>query len=862
MKIILNICAIILIAMALYGCDQQKTPTIDVETPIESTPTEPIETIDPVPGFLVEVVGSETVSHISSDDFAQMSLSEIEDASSQLESKVFVGFRLVVWFKNDTAAPEGWTIEGENGMMHVAKDLNTIYIIVGEKSDGEINFYTSEDIYLARYNQKKIIDKIANLQSIKVRHMDPDQAIYYINFSSITGRYDYHTSLRAMQGIINRYQPRLLTITQSNAYYKHTDETWLNVLEEQGYDLIELTSIEEVIYTFKDHFNGIITFKDRFKSYNNWVSGESDFALMMASVMDYAPIPHGIHQTLSTLTQLPLIESFELNGNQVNGNISNYLDSKNVTSAYDAYALVFQEFRQVFNTASYMSLTSEAMDYAASEKMMFFDLKATQNERDNMLSKQINAYFSQNNDYFQVYGWVDHESSALDFISSYGGIIDVVGSGNLSLLARLDSQTQTFKQKTLDTAVYDSQKKYVTFFASESDTIKVAMAFQHGAWLDPNRGKVKINWGFISDMSVEFPFVYEHFINSATHNDYFYSGGGSAIGFVDIDSQMHYKSREAIADANAYYMSIADQQYIDMYNDKYTSTDLFEKSVLGSYLFRSQVDGAFARIHDGNTSIRIEKWSSVPVYNRWTNFYPRRSSSGDVSYSSMTEVNHNQYVQTKASDYWFIQSTLANSEQKIIYDLFRQHNGDGYHVRFENGAIFIEKTVSGITSELASRIYTTTSRNIKISIDKSTPLDEFTRIKLYINDLLIFDYYDTNNSFISGGFGIRTVESTRNIVTSLDGTIMSMAKQIYQRIITDPNHYILAYYGFVGTEDYTLAQYRSEPGVGGVISLSPTDFYKIQLLLDQNYPGVYEVVNAREFMTFATTYQQTYGTLR
>jgi hypothetical protein len=495
------------------------------------------------------------------------------------------------------------------------------------------------------------------------------------------------------------------------------------------------------------------------------------------------------------------------------------LDARGVTSAYDAYALVFNDFRQAFNQASYMSLTSEAMDYAASEKMMFFDLKATQSERDNMLSKQINAYFSQLNDYFQVYGWVDHESSALDFISSYGGIIDVVGSGNLSLLSRLQSELETFKQKTIDDAVYQASKKYVTFFASESDTIKVAMAFQHGAWLDPNRGNVKINWGFISDMSVEFPFAYEYFIQTATAKDYFYSGGGSAIGFVDIDSQMHYRSREAIADANAYFMNIADQQYIDMYNDKYTSTDVFEKSVLGSYLFRSQVDGAFARIHDGNTAIRIESWTTVPVYNRWTNFYPRRSSSGDVSWTNLQKINEQSYVQTKSSDYWFIQASLANTSQSIIFDLFRQTNGDGYHVRFDSGEIIIEKTMGGITSRMTSKVYNTTSRNIKLSIDKSSPLDQYTRIKLYVNDLLIFDYYDLDNHFTQGGFGLRSSEYTKNVITALDGTNASMAKQIYQRIISDPNHYILAYYGFVGTEDYTLAQYRSEPGIGGVISL-------------------------------------------
>jgi len=811
-----------------------------------------------VGGFLRKT----SLTMISSDDFVDLALSEVLIEETVVSQKTLVGYRLMLWFKDEDVQPQGWTIQGLNDVMHVSKDLNTVYVIVGEKTDDEVALYTHEEIYMARIVDKKMVSLIQKPVSVQKRVMNPDEAIYYIQYSAVTGRYDYHTSLRAMQGIINRESPRLLTLSNGNPYYKKSDQTWLDILESDGYDLIELTSLEEVIFTFKDSFEGIITFKDRFKSYNNWVSGESDFALMMASVTNYAPLPYGIQHTISTLTSLPVIDSFEVNGRVVSGNISDYLDSQNVLSAYDCYALVFDQFKEAFNTNSYMSLTSEVMDYAASEQMMFFDLKATQSERDNFLSKRINAYFDQKNTYFQVYGWVDHESSALDFISSYGGIIDVVGSGNLSLISRLDASVSTFTQKTEDDAIYNANKKYVTFFASESDTIKVGMAFQHGAWLDPNRGQVKINWGLISDMSVEFPYAYEYFINSATEKDYFYSGGGSAIGFVDIDSQMHYASREAIADANKYYMEIADQQYIDMYNDKYTSTDLFEKSVIGSYLFRSQVDGAFARIHDGNTSIRVETWNTIPVYNRWTNYYPRRASSGDVGYTSLYELSANHYIQNQVSDYWFIQSTLSNTQEMITFDLFRQSNGDGYQVTFEDGVISLKKTISGVETTLASKVYSTTSRQIKLSIDKSTPLDLYTRIKLYVNDLLIFEYFDEDNTFVQGGFGLRSDEPTKNVITNLDGTDSSMAKQIYNRIITDPNHYILAYYGFVGSEDYTLAQYRSEPGIGGVISLSPTDFYKIQLLLDLNYSGVYEVVNAREFMTFAQNYMQTYGTLR
>ncbi len=858
----IRIIALLILIILMSGCQQTTPPIIDDNTPTEPIPTEPIPT-DPVEEpYTLSVVGSSMIGEISSDDFPNMTSTNLVVKVDDVNEKTYLGYRIMLWLNDVDEVVQGLILEGVNSIEYVAKDLNSIYLITGEIQGEVITPYLDEDYFLARVIDKKMTKIVGTPISITVRDFDETKAIYYINYSSITGRYDYHAALRAMQGIINREEPRLLTLTNGNPYYKESDQTWLNVLEDDGNDLIELTSLEEVIYIFKDHFDGIITFRDRFKSYNNWVSGESDFALMMASVMNYAPIPYGIQNGISELTGLSIIDSFEVNGHAISGDISSYLDSKNVLSAYDCYALVFNEFKEAFNQNAYMSLTSEVMDYAASEKMMFFDLKATQSERDNLLSRAINAYFDQNNLYFQVYGWVDHESSALDFISSYGGIIDVVGSGNLSLISRLKADSDTFTQKAEDTAIYDATKKYVTFFASESDTIKVGMAFQHGAWLDPNRGKVKINWGLISDMSVEFPFAYEYFINSATRNDYFYSGGGSAIGFVDIDSQMHYLSREAIADANRHFMQIADQQFIDMYNDKYTSTDLYEENIIGSYLYRSDVLGAFARMHDGDTTIRIEKWSTIPVYNRWTNYYPRRSSSGDVSWSALSEIDSKHYIQDRVSDYWFIESTLANTSSNITFDLFQQENGDGYQIVFENGEIILQKSVGGIITTLMSKIYTTATRQVKLSIDRSTPLDEHTRIKLYVNDLKIFEFYDIDNSFVEGGFAIRSDQNTKSVIMNLDGTRQSMAKQIYQRIISDPNHYILAYYGFVGTEEYTLAQYRTEPGIGDVISLSPTDFYKIQLLLDLHYPGVYEIVNAREFMQFAVQYQQYYGTLR
>jgi hypothetical protein len=147
-------------------------------------------------------------------------------------------------------------------------------------------------------------------------------------------------------------------------------------------------------------------------------------------------------------------------------------------------------------------------------------------------------------------------------------------------------------------------------------------------------------------------------------------------------------------------------------------------------------------------------------------------------------------------------------------------------------------------------------------IDKATPYDQYTKITLYVNDVLVIEYYDHLNHFVQGGFGLFSELGVIETFKDLKGTKYSQAQSIYRRIISDEHRFIVAYYGFVGGTNHTQSMYRSEPGMNAVISLSPTDFYKIQLLLEQSHPGIYQIVNAHEFLTYAQTYQNQENTLR
>ncbi len=748
----------------------------------------------------------------------------------------------------------------DNKEQYYSKSIRDLMIVMSEKISNQTVSLSLEDIYLYHDHISAMTKKIRDIDKIEIYDVTQHDFVLF-DYRNIPKRYDYYSTLRTIQGIVNKEEPKLLTLHRDNPFYQQSDESWMMVLENLGYIFLEIDSLEVLAVHFKDYFHGIITFSDHFKSYNQWVSVESDIASMIAGKKNYLPVSNGLQGTFETLTQIPYQSSFTFGGQTFDGNISLYTQGLNITRAQDLYEVFFDEFKQEFHPSKMMSLTSEALDFAISEGMMFFDLKATQDDRDKQISRKIFQYFLSNNDYFDLYGWVDQEAEALNLISSYGGIINVVGSGNLSFFKNLNIETKEFNQKTESTSSYDENKTYVTFMASESDTIKVSYAFQHGAWKDEYRGYVPINWGMIADMSVQFPFIYNYFINEMSINDYFYSGGGSALGFVDIDEQMPLKSRQAIANANRDILEKADQHIIDMYNDRYTGADSFNKSILGSYFMTSQVEYAITRIHDGNTTIRIESWLGTNVYNRWRNFYPRRPGSDFVNLETLKKNTDYHFIQDESSDYWFLEGTLINSRDGIHFHLLTQSNGDGYEVEFKDGYVRLNKIENQVTKTLYEKRFFVNERKFKLSVEHS-PIHGLPRIKLTINDLEIFDIYDHDNTFKQGGFEIKSEIQITEYIKEFRGSNRSIAMSVYDNITRDTNRFIVGYYGFMGSINYKDAQYRSEPGIGDVISLSPLDIYIISLELEKNFPNQYEITNLREFMEYSSRYFDKYQTLR
>lgn len=675
-----------------------------------------------------------------------------------------------------------------------------------------------------------------------------DGIIYFILESNIPSSYDYHIAAKAIQGIVNRNQPNLMIVDLNNPFYTHTDLTWKSYIEDYGYTFVELTSFLDILVTFEHYFSDIIAINDEFKSYNGWVSSDADFGAMLAGITHYMPVPEGSLSAAEQALDIALLESFTLNGVLLSGYISDNFRQYEINNAQQGYGFVFEHFRELFASDKFMGLTSEAMDYAVQQGMLFVDLKPTYQDYDSDLYTEIAEWFDAGNDLFHLYGWVDQEGSGLDFIGRYGGLIHPIGTQNLSLYHVIPVD-DTFEQSSsfvLDG--YDPTKTYVTFLASEGDTFKAPMTFQQGSWLDPYRGMVPINWGVIASTVYEFPIVAKYMYDSMTPNDYFFSGGSSSLGFVDVDTQMPAAALAELVEWNRLLLALSDQDYVDTYNDLFMYGDTFDPNVTGDYLIASGYKGAFG-IHPWESTGPIYM-GDMFFYNRRNVFYPRRGSSPHVSLSAMTHTSNDLSIQTMVSDYWYLQTDLVRTtSDEAVLAFFTQTNGDGYRLRIGNGLLVLERVEQGVVTEL-DRISQSSigSHELIVSVDRSSSLLTSTQISIYFDQERLFHL--TDDTFADGGFSFTSLAGVSNVFQNIKGQHLSQAEEIYYKILADPNQFVVGYYGVMFDHDFTLSQYHTEPGPGEVVSLSPTDVYKIARLLEENHPDTYVVVNMDEFYTY------------
>lgn len=124
-----------------------------------------------------------------------------------------------------------------------------------------------------------------------------------------------------------------------------------------------------------------------------------------------------------------------------------------------------------------------------------------------------------------VYGWGrPDENNLVRRLTLAGRVKICTGTANSSFYRHLPCMTPVPSPPQAQTNGGFQEKVYVAFMTNEGDTLKYLASLGNlGCWLQPERGKVPINWGMDPLLYREFPGLVSYFQATATENDHFFS---------------------------------------------------------------------------------------------------------------------------------------------------------------------------------------------------------------------------------------------------------------------------------------------------------------------------------------------------
>lgn len=138
-----------------------------------------------------------------------------------------------------------------------------------------------------------------------------------------------------------------------------------------------------------------------------------------------------------------------------------------------------------------------------------------------------------------VFGW--GRPSEEEFVRTVGNHQDVVvcsGVINNSFFVALPHSQTNWKQKSppvVPESVTPEDKIYVAFMVNEGDSVKAAISLNNsGYWLQPERGRIPINWGIDPLLSTTHPALMDFYYRTMTTNDYFFAAT-SGWGYLHPD---------------------------------------------------------------------------------------------------------------------------------------------------------------------------------------------------------------------------------------------------------------------------------------------------------------------------------------
>lgn len=399
----------------------------------------------------------------------------------------------------------------------------------------------------------------------------------YHGTTRVADWYDECLFAATLQGIVNQDGPNLYIrnfepgkpLSKTSQYQMNNiNQYWLDKFTQRGQwlseaNIVELTSIEQLISTFSSKLTGIVVWDPK-------VEATVNVATTIAGV-EKAPIVMGGGELYNRVTSSPnnLIVKRNLTGQFTGVNSKtdaynwakiNYID--NGLANAGLLSIFPDGFARQPGSTGAQHYTVER-DYIVKNKGFAFDLSNWGDEKPNDAPDQtlgndrttllnilqkaydlkgvscpidITGFFPWWDKYSTFYGRgihspVDGEWKSVEDFSKYNAsilsIADTIGYSNASFHSWAPVGKGLVNEPKAPARINVGNNTYVLYLASDNDGSTVHN-LNPVAWEDQARGDIPIAWAITPGMYKDFPDILQYLYDTATPNDYFVAGASAA----------------------------------------------------------------------------------------------------------------------------------------------------------------------------------------------------------------------------------------------------------------------------------------------------------------------------------------------
>lgn len=408
----------------------------------------------------------------------------------------------------------------------------------------------------------------------------PAQTIYkFMNPMGLTS--DEQLTLATLQGIVNKTEPRIYVdyqVYNSDTSNKPRQADWNKLLTEKGRNVVEVTSLEELLVRFKDDFKGIVT-GDAYSPKTYYY--EANIVTMLAGIYDVVYLNEEMCGELA-----------EKLGKDV------WFDTtdrwENSLHAYQwAYENLFPLCNQTIlahlDTEGTGHYTMPNRDYLVQNKIFTFYTSDVVTRDDYYFYLKIFASTPANTPVIGIASLIKEIKSHEGVMYEWAMFNEMANLGkhftytfscaNLSLLSGLEYDE--LKQPEAPGITLDPGKKYISLMASDGDNLSWSMVHWSTSYQDEDsRSKVAKGWSVPGAIYYVAPAALEYYYKNASPNDYFFLDGGGVGPIWALDTyglRLSEDMREKVIDQylaqTAYVMDKMDITVLKSWTDRYQTSD-------------------------------------------------------------------------------------------------------------------------------------------------------------------------------------------------------------------------------------------------------------------------------------------------